>query len=79
MSRLEGVSLPYRKCSVAKNDYADGDQYSTGHPDALSTGDEDGKGELNGSIGGKTDIKVRNCEIAKNKYQEGKQYNASSA
>jgi hypothetical protein len=79
MSRLEGVSLPYRKCSIAKNDYDDNDQYNTGHPDALSTGDEEGKGELNGSIGGKTDIKVRTCEIAKNKYQEGKQYDAGTA
>jgi len=79
MSRLEGVSLPYRNCSIAKNDFDNDDQYSTGHPDALSTGDEDGKGELNGSIGGKTDIKVRNCEIAKNQYQQDRQYNAGTA
>ncbi|MFA5207137.1 MAG: hypothetical protein WC428_00405 [Candidatus Paceibacterota bacterium] len=79
MSRLEDVSLPFRKCAVAKNDFTDNDQYSTGHPDALSTGDEDGKGELNGSIGGKTDIKTRNCEITKNKFQQDRQYDASTA
>ena len=43
MSKLEGVSLPYRTCSIAKNDYDNNDQYNTGHPDALSTGDEEGK------------------------------------
>jgi hypothetical protein len=79
MSRLEDVSLQYRNCSIAKNEFADGDQYSTGHPDALSTGDEEGKGELNGSIGGKTDIAMRKCEISKNKFQQGKQYDASTA
>jgi hypothetical protein len=79
MSRLEGVSLPYRNCSIAKNDFDDNDQYSTGHPDALSTGDEDGKGELNGSIGSKTDIAVRKCELSKNKFQQGRQYDVTTA
>ena len=79
MSRLEGVSLPFRKCSITKNDYDDLDQYNAGHPDALSTGDEEGKGELNGNIGSKTDIMDRKCSISKNQYQDGKQYNASTA
>jgi len=79
MSRLEGVSLPFRNCSIAKNDFSDGDQYTTGHPDALSTGDEEGKGELNGSIGGKTDIAMRKCEISKNKFQQGRQYDVTTA
>lgn len=79
MSRLEDVSLPYRNCSVAKNEFSNNDQYNTGHPDALSTGDEEGKGELNGSIGGKTDIATRNCELTKNKFQQGRQYDVSTA
>ena len=79
MSRLEDVSLPFRKCTLPKNHFTDDNQYSTGHPDALSDGDENGKGELNGSVGGKTDIKTRNCELTKNKFQQDRQYDASTA
>jgi len=79
MSRLEDVSLPFRKENVARNDYGSNNAYEAGHPDALSTGDEDGKGEVNGQVGGLTDIKTRNAAIAKNKYQKGgKEYNAGT-
>lgn len=48
MSRLEDVSVPFRKNLIAKNDYDNNDPYNAGNPDALSTGDEQGKGEVNG-------------------------------
>ena len=79
MSKLEDYSAGFRKTNIARNSYNTNDEYNAGHPDALSTGDEEGKGELNGSTGGKTDIKVRTCEVAKNKYQQGKQYDVSTA
>ena len=79
MSRLEDVSLQYRTCTVAKNDYGNNDQYTLGHPDALSTGDEDGKGEVNGQVGGATDIKKRETLVAKNKFNRNKEYNAGTA
>jgi hypothetical protein len=79
MSRLEDVSLQYRTCSVARNDYDNDDQYVAGHPDALSTGDALGKGESNGAVGSATDIKVRNTLMTKNKYNRDREYNSGSA
>ena len=79
MSRLEDVSLPFRKCTIAKNDYDNNDQYTVGHPDALSTGDEDGKGEQNGQVGGTTDIRMRECLATKNRYNRNREYNAGTA
>jgi hypothetical protein len=79
MSKLEGVSLQFETCSIAKNRYTCNDQYNTGNPDALSDGDVQGKGELNGSIGSCDDIKDRTCELTKNIYQQGTQYTATTA
>jgi hypothetical protein len=79
MSKLEDVSLSFRNINIARNDYDNNDQYNVGHPDALSTGDEEGKGEMNGKIGGLTDIKSRDIAITKNKYNKNKEYNASTA
>lgn len=79
MSRLEDISVPFRKAAVAKNDYDNNDQYNAGHPDALSTGDELGKGEVNGEVGSATDIKARNSLVTKNKYNKNKEYYAGTA
>ena len=79
MSRLEDQSVGFRKTLVAKNDYTGNKPYVAGHPDALSTGDELGKGEVAGQVGGLTDIKTRETLLAKNKYNGNKTYNASTA
>jgi len=79
MSKLEDISVPFRKILIAKNEFDTNDQYTVGHPDALSTGDENGKGEVNGEVGGATDIKVRKTLITKNKYNYNKEYNAGTA
>ena len=79
MSRLEDVSLPFRDQNVARNDYDNNDAYNGSHSNALSNGDEKGKGEVNGSVGGATDIKTREKELVKNKFTATKQYNASTA
>lgn len=79
MSRLEDISLPFRECTIAKNDYDKNDAYVAGHPDALSTGDELGKGEMNGEVGGTTDIKCRSSLIAKNKFNQNNCYYAGTA
>lgn len=78
-SRLLDMSVTFRKNNVARNDYDSEDQYNAGHANALSTGDEKGKGETENSIGSATDIKERKEEIAKNKYNSGKMYDASNA
>jgi len=79
MSRLEDISVPFRKSNIAKNGFDQNDEYNVGHPDALSTGDEFGKGELNGQVGGATDIKVRNSLLTKNKFNRNKEYDNASA
>ena len=79
MSRLEDISLPFRKREIARNDYDENDVYNSGHPDALSTGDEDGKGEVNGEVGGATDIKTRYTSMARNRYNKNREYNAGTA
>lgn len=79
MSRLEDINLPFRTCSIARNGFDNNDQYSLGHPDALSTGDEDGKGEMNGQVGGATDIKMRQCLATKNKFNKNYEYNSGTA
>lgn len=79
MSRLEGISLPFRTCSVARNIYDENDKYEVGHANALSTGDEKGKGLVNEEVGGATDIKTRCTLMAKNKFNRNREYNDATA
>jgi hypothetical protein len=79
MSRLEEMSKQYREEQISRNDYDKNDEYSGTHPDALSDGDELGKGEKNDSVGSKTDIEQRNLQKARNKYNFNKPYNDSTA
>ncbi len=76
-SKLGRMSIAYRNALITKNDYSVNSEYYAGHPDALSTGDEQGKGETN-TIGGKTDISKRDALITKNKYNFGKEYNSGN-
>lgn len=79
MSKLEDISAPFRKTEIAKNTYNNNDPYNSGNPNALSTGDEKGKGEVNGDVGSATDIKVRNTLLTKNRFTKNKEYNAGTA
>jgi hypothetical protein len=78
-SNLSRISQEFRDREIARNEYQDGDQYYAGHPNALSDGDEKGKGETTQSIGGKTDINTRENAIAKNKYSRNNPYNIDNA
>jgi len=80
MSRLEKESKPFRDIELAKNIYQEGDQYNVGNPNAISDGDEKGKGiGSDGTIGSKTDIAQRKKLEAKNKYGFNNEYNIKSA
>jgi hypothetical protein len=48
-------------------------EYGAGHPNALSDGDEKGKGETQ-TIGGKTDILTRSVLKAVNQYSDSAPY-----
>lgn len=78
MSNLEKMSVAFRKQNVARNSYDNDDAYELGHSNALSDGDELGKGEKNGQVGGTTDIKSRETSAVRNKYNQDRQYDAGS-
>jgi len=79
MSRLEDMSVAFRKREMTRNSYNSNDEYNISNPNALSDGDEKGKGELNDSVGGLTDIKTRQKSMVKNKYNANDQYDSSKA
>jgi hypothetical protein len=79
MSRLEDISIAFRNQNLVRNDYKANDQYTLGHPDTLSDGDELGKDEVNGSVGSLTDIKTRERNLVKNKFNKNNEYNAGNA
>lgn len=79
MSRLLENSPQYRNPLIAKNTFNINDNYEAGHPNALSDGDEQGKGQVGDSIGSATDIIQRNTLKAKNLYTRNKPYDSSVA
>jgi hypothetical protein len=79
MSRLEEKSVTFRKTNIARNRYDNNNFYNVAHPNALSSGDEPGKGEANGQIGGATDIKTREASIVRNKFNRNREYNDATA
>lgn len=74
---LDEYSIQFRNQELARNKYGRGNVYTGTHPDALSDGDELGKGEDNGSIGSRTDIAKRNELQAKNIFTANNPYDSS--
>jgi hypothetical protein len=79
MSKLEEISVTFRKTNVARNSYDNNTPYNVAHSNALSNGDEKGKGEVNNQVGGITDIKTREASIVRNKYNRNREYNDATA
>lgn len=80
MSRLEEVSEQYRKREIVRNSYDKEDVYTGSHENAVSDGDEKGKGlGAPGTVGSATDIKSREVAATKNKYNKNREYNDSTA
>jgi hypothetical protein len=77
-SNISRISKNFRDREIARNEYQDGDPYVIGHKNALSDGDEKGKGETS-TIGSATDIQRRNFANAKNKYSLNNPYNIDNA
>ena len=79
MSRLEGLSKPFRDALLAKDIYTNGKSYEQSNRRAISDGDEHGKGDGgSGQVGGKTDILTKTKLLAKNNYNNGKPYDSSN-
>jgi hypothetical protein len=82
-NELTAIADLQRKSLIVKNDYKTVNPYSATNPDALSDGDESGKGTgifldtVNG--GSSIDIIERKNEIKINEYQPNKPYTTPSA
>jgi hypothetical protein len=80
---LTAIADLQRKSLIVKNDYKTVNPYSSVNPDAISDGDELGKGTgvfldtVNG--GSSVDIVERKNEIKVNEYQPNKPYSTPSA
>jgi hypothetical protein len=80
---LTAIADMQRKSLIVKNDYKTVNPYSSVNPDALSDGDDSGKGTgifldtVNG--GSAIDIVERKSEIKVNEYQPNKPYTTPSA
>ena len=77
MSTLDTLNQEFRDKLLAKNDHNSNKEYNALHPDALSDGDNYGKGNTDSSVGGADDILARNRLLAKNKYNSNDEYNDS--
>jgi len=69
-TELELIANKLRPEHLARNEYDPNDLYSSGHKNALSSGDEPGKGENEGKIGGLTDINTRKDNMGRNAYTD---------
>jgi hypothetical protein len=76
MSRLEDISLPFRKIEIARNEFDYNDEYTTGNPDELSP---IGKDTNNGETGSAVDIATRKNLVTKNKFNYNNEYNQGTA
>ena len=79
MSRLLDQSKGFRDVLLAKNTFNVDKDYNVGHANALSDGDEQGKGEKDGSVGSATDIIKKETLLKKNKYNSADEYGDSNA
>lgn len=73
-SPLLPIADDKRKTLVARNRTNTADPYGVNHPDAISDGDELGKGENNGEVGSSIDIAERKRLIATNDYSANNRY-----
>jgi hypothetical protein len=72
--QLTKIAEAQRNALLAKNDYNTSKEYSAVSKDALSDGDEKGKGELNGAIGSATDKIEKTKLVVKNTFTPNNQY-----
>ncbi len=66
---LLSTSKSIRTAQLARQKFAkDGNVYNAANPDALSDGDDLGRGELAGQVGTRTDIASRTTSLARQQY-----------
>ncbi len=75
-TELEKTGIQLRLEHLSKNHYTEIKPYNSDHLNALSNGDEKGKGEFNGQVGSLTDINTRTENLIKNEYKTKNPYNS---
>ena len=73
-TQLEILAEKYRKEVLGVNSYNDKNFYSSVNKNALSDGDEKGKGDVNGQVGSSVDIQNRMDNMARNRYGSNNEY-----
>jgi len=76
-TQLEIIAEKERQTHLSRNSYLEKNGYGVTHENALSDGDEKGKGE-NGTIGSSIDIQARVNSLAKNPYSVNNEYNSKN-
>ena len=77
-TQLEILAEKLRKEVISKNLYPTGNSYSSVNKNALSDGDEKGKGDVNGQVGSSVDIQNRIDNLGRNRYNNGNEYSSVS-
>ena len=77
-TELEKIADAQRKIAVARNEYDNDGKYGSTNKNALSDGDNKGKGDVDGSVGSKTDINTRTSNTVKNEYSENNGYGVTN-
>ena len=75
-TQLEILAEKFRNEVVGKNSYNTNKAYSSTNKNALSDGDEKGKGELDGNIGSSVDIQNRIDNMGRNRYNQQNEYSS---
>lgn len=74
ISKLKQIADAERPNQLKKNIYVEKNEYNSSHPNAISDGDDKGRGLNNGNIGNRTDITQRKLQSSKNIYTEKNSY-----
>ena len=75
-TQLEILAEKLRKEVISKNSYNSSNGYSSINKNALSDGDERGKGDVNGQVGSSIDIQNRIANLGRNRYNNGNEYSS---
>ena len=73
---IQKLSEKFRQEHIARNSYDYNTVYDSNNRNALSDGDEKGKGENNGSVGSSVDIQNRIENLGRNRYSNNNEYSS---
>lgn len=77
-SPLEKLSKQFLNTELSRNQYSYNNGYGINHPNAISDGDNKGKGQNeSGEVGSKVDILTRTETLARNRYTNNNGYGIS--